>query len=47
MDVMNNNNSRVKRNSKNDKNDSNFRSLIVENDKYKILETANKKECFM
>ena len=47
MDVMNNNNSIVKRkltNDKNNKNNINFRSLIIQNDKFKFLDSSNKKE---
>ena len=47
MDVMNKNNYSIKRNSANDKNSINFRSLIIENDKFKFLDSSNKKECFM
>ena len=47
MDVMNKNYSSIKRNSTNDKNSINFRSLIIENDKCKFLDSSNKKDCFM
>ena len=47
MDVLNKNYSSIKRNSTNDKNSINFRSLIIENDKCKFLDSSNKKECFM
>ena len=36
MDVMNKNNYSIKRNSINDKSNINFRSLLIENDKFKI-----------
>ena len=47
MDAMNKNNSTIKRNYTNDKNNTNYRSLIIENDKYKFLNSSNKNECFM
>lgn len=47
MDVMNKNYSSIKRNSTNDKNSINFRSLIIENDKCKFLDSSNKKEFLM
>ena len=47
MDAMNKNNSTIKRHYTNDKNNTNFRSLIIENDKYKFLNSSNKNECFM
>ena len=46
MDVMNKTNNILKRNFTNDKN-NNFRTLIIENNKYKFIDSSNKKESLM